>query len=245
MTQCRRWAFTWNNYSEENWSTLTSMEHILSSGIRYLTVSKECGAQGTSHLQGYLEFVNKKRLNGVKNALGSQRVHVEIARGTAEQNLQYVMKESGKEGFENYTYGVPVKQGARQDLMRIRKKLAKGESVSSILQRKPGLFTSIVRYRRGLESCAADLQPERDFKTQICWFYGETGTGKSTRAYEIGKLYGSCWFKPDSTIWFDGYAGERVVVWDDIRGGIRDVGPSLFLRIMDQFPVRVQRKVSL
>lgn len=32
-----------------------------------------------------------------------------------------------------------------------------------------------------------------------------------------------------------------MVVWDDVRKH-KDVGPALFLRIMDRFPVRVQRK---
>ena len=164
-----RWCFTINNWKESDWDKLMDLQH--SGAVRYLTVSKEIGASGTKHLQGYLELKKKMRLGGIKTLVGD-RAHLEVARGTAEQNLTYVMKDHGKDGFDNFTWGTPVKERARQDLMRIRKKAAKGESISSILQRKPELFSTIVRYRRGLETAAADLQPGRDFKSRVLWSYG-------------------------------------------------------------------------
>lgn len=75
------------------------------------------------------------------------------------------------------------------------------------------------------------------------WLYGETGTGKSRRAYKQAFLNNKTLFKKASHTkhWWDGYAGEEMVLLDDFRGS--DMSFHEFLQLTDpyrplEFPVQ-------
>lgn len=82
-----RWCFTLNNYTEEECSSIVP---ILDQNCKYAIVGKEVGAQGTPHLQGYLEFNTKKRPLSV---FDNKRFHFEKAKGNRESNYNYCKKD--------------------------------------------------------------------------------------------------------------------------------------------------------
>ena len=45
------------------------------------------------HQQGWIQFINKKRLGGVKAIFDSKSLHLEPCRGTAKQNNIYCAKD--------------------------------------------------------------------------------------------------------------------------------------------------------
>lgn len=65
----------------------------------------------------------------------------------------------------------------------------------------------------------------------VFWLWGQAGTGKSRTAFEYGGLP----FEPlrpgKGTVWWDGYAGQEVILFDDIREG--QVDAHDFLRWCD------------
>ena len=64
-----------------------------------------------------------------------------------------------------------------------------------------------VRYWRGLYKLKETLAPppERDFKTEVYYYYGEPGVGKSRRAYTEAKATNEpIYYKPRGD-WWDGY----------------------------------------
>ena len=77
-----RWCFTLNNPAA--WRPVFKPEHMA-----YLVYQLERGENGTLHVQGYVRFHNRKRIQTVKNVLDSQGVHLEFARGAEEQNKHY------------------------------------------------------------------------------------------------------------------------------------------------------------
>lgn len=105
----RRWLFTLNNYTEED------LEHFksLSDVVTYVIWGKEVGENGTPHLQGYLELKTRRRMNGVKELL-CERVHLEIARGTQEENKKYCSKQD----TEFYERGEPIRDGGSYQVQR-------------------------------------------------------------------------------------------------------------------------------
>lgn len=90
------WIFVWNNYE-----LATGYADIIKSFAldycEYLHYQKECGVQGTNHLQGFFKLISKKRLTGLKNLL-NDKIHFQQMKGTIQQNMKYCSKESSKTG---------------------------------------------------------------------------------------------------------------------------------------------------
>lgn len=111
ISPSKRWCFTMNNYTDEEYSTIVRLcKEFCSLAI----CAKEVGKGGTPHLQGYLEFLVKRRPRSVfQMALqGAQTcaeywkgscyeeakklpmaIHWEKAKGTREDNLGYCSKD--------------------------------------------------------------------------------------------------------------------------------------------------------
>lgn len=90
MSRAKHWCFTINNYSESDEDILYKLSEAPCT--RYLIFQKEEGESGTPHIQGYVSFYTQKRLNVVKRLVGD-RAHLEVARGTPQQNRAYCAKE--------------------------------------------------------------------------------------------------------------------------------------------------------
>jgi len=67
--------------------------------------------------------------------------------------------------------------------------------------------------------------------------YGPTGTGKSHRAWQAAGL--DAYPKSSTSIYWDGYQGQEVVVMDEFRGRI---GIEHLLTWFDKYPISVQNK---
>lgn len=85
-TKAINWSFTLNNPTSDEVKSINAVEAV------YLIYGRE-HPDTTPHLQGYIQFKNQKRMNEVKKALGTQRLHLEVSKGTAEQNIVYCSKE--------------------------------------------------------------------------------------------------------------------------------------------------------
>jgi hypothetical protein len=87
----------------------------------------------------------------------------------------------------------------------------KGPSLSKVAEEAPEVF---VRYHRGLQTLSTVLSKTRNFKTEVFWFYGPTGTGKSRRANDLAP---DAYWKPAANKWWNGYEGQDDVIIDDYR----------------------------
>lgn len=85
-SKSRAWCLTVNNYTEEERQAI-----LHNSRSDYVIVGKETGDSGTPHLQGYIRFPNAVRLSTLKKMF--PRAHLEIARGTPEENYKYCSKD--------------------------------------------------------------------------------------------------------------------------------------------------------
>lgn len=91
ISPSKRWCFTLNNYSEQDYLDIINMSKIHSS--KYI-IGKEIGEdKKTPHLQGYIEF-NKKTRPLTEHKICGCRIHWEKSKGTAEDNYFYCSKEN-------------------------------------------------------------------------------------------------------------------------------------------------------
>lgn len=206
--------------------------------IRYLVCGDEVAGTGTPHLQGYLELRAPQRVNHVKGILGSQRIHMEVCRGTPDQNVEYCKKE-GRVFHEFGTYA--GRQGRRTDLIEIQELLDSGESLVNVAQSHFGAFC---RYSKAWCSYLALHAEPRNFRTQVVWHYGRTGSGKSRGVFQESQNLcqdSVCWLPDQTLTWFDGYNGHKGVVIDDFDGR---APIALLLRLFDRYPLKVPVKGS-
>jgi len=185
---------------------------------------------------GFVCFVNAVQLSTAQKLLGyDKKLHMEVAKGSILDNINYCTKEATrKPGTEPTIHGDAPDEagkGARTDLIRASE-LAKLGDFKSI---DP---TSFIKYNSGLYKLYMlhNPAPVRLPPISIC-YYGTTGTGKSTRAFtEAGD---GAYVKPAGP-WWDGYAGQDTVVFDDFRPADFDI--TNLLRVLDKWPMWVPFK---
>lgn len=220
----RNYCFTINNYSD---SDVELCKSFYDSHCKYLVYGLETGESGTPHIQGYFQLKTKCRLTGLKKSF-HPTAHLEIARGSPDEAADYCKKDG-----EYVELGTMLNQGARTDLASAVALVVSKRPISEVASECPEVF---VKYHRGLEALSFRLQTPRDFKTEVFWFYGATGSGKSRKAAELAP---GAYYKMPSNRWWDGYEGEDVII-DDYR---RDMCTfSELLRLFDRYPLLIESK---
>ncbi|WBG01478.1 replication-associated protein [army ant associated cyclovirus 4 P8A-3.2_1] len=233
----RRFVWTWNNYTEEDIETAKS---FLTSKCKYGIFGKEVApTTGTRHLQGFCNLTKPMRFNAIKKHL-HHSIHIEKAAGSDVDNKEYCSKAG--DVFET---GSPHKQGRRSDLESVVAAVQAGErDQRKLAEINPAVY---IRYFRGIRELVKTLNPvhPRDYKTEVFYYYGPPGSGKSKRALQeaLRSTDGNSsdiYYKPRG-LWWDGYCQQSCVIIDDFYGWIKY---DELLKIMDRYPYKVQVKGS-
>lgn len=240
--------FVINHWTPEEYDAIVSFD-----GYQYMIVAKEVGDSGTPHLQGYLQLKVKKRWSTLKKVDGFARAHFERAKGTAKQNMIYCCKgnqpksewELFKDKGPNYgvdacfeEFGEMTKQGQREDLKKIKLMVKEGKPLKEIWDKATGYQA----YKMG-EIGKQFYQDKRCAKPEVLWFYGPTGSGKTSGAFKYLEHVSEgedIWISNGDLIWWEGYVDQRYVILDDFRAS--HCMFSLLLRYLDRYPIRVPIK---
>ena len=167
--------------------------------------------------------------------------HIEVLRGTVDQAIAYCSKEESRDAREQFGFvergtkpvgaGVP---GHRSDLTDVAAVISDGGGLKQVFDVDPGAF---IRYQRGINAAIELHARPRDFKTEVFWYWGGTGTGKSRAAHAAAP---DAYWKSASDGWWDGYVGNDDVIIDDYRCDFCKF--SALLRLFDRYPLRLQIK---
>lgn len=229
MPTSKRWVFT--DYS------LKQIEpHDL---IAYCTWQQEkCPESGRLHLQGYLELKRSGNQSVVYTALG-RRLWTRVAKGNGDEAAAYAQKEEsridGPWEFGERERGGP---GERNDLRGVIARVQAGDTEQSIANAFPGQY---IRYHKGISRLIGLQWTARDrgVPCTVTVLIGNPGSGKTRSVYDSEG--DNPFFTKDDTEWWDGYRGEKKVLFDDFDGPAR-ISPVQLLRICDRYPIRVQVK---
>lgn len=189
---------------------------------------EKCPQTGRLHLQGFVVYSNPVTLKGVKEDFGSD-IHAESSRGTVEHNIAYTSKEESRV-FGPYQWGeIPTAKSKKDDVARRILELAQIGDIGSIKDLYPGQY---LRYKRTIHEIAREEAKclERN-KPRGIWLFGPAGSGKTSA---IAKQ--DAYFKGPNK-WFDGYAGERIILLDDMRSGDWSFLEHYIKRWADSYPV--------
>lgn len=226
--QGRFWCFTINNYGAEEEKCLQEQDFT-----SYIVYGRESGESGTPHLQGYLELPKRWRLTQLSRCSGLERAHLErrCRNASGMQAATYCKKEG--DYFEKGELDKSTGQGKRSDLLQVQTAIREGMSLASIAEEYFGTF---VRYHRGLEQYLNYRAEPRTWVCDVVVFWGPTGMGKSGRVFrDYPDLYCHAGDR-----WFDYYAGQDTVLFDDYDGSVFKL--SYLLRLIDRYPMRVPVK---
>lgn len=205
--RARAWCFTINNYTEADGQCI----YALAESARYICVGMEQGENGTPHYQGYVYFNDAKTFTSIKKKL--PRAHIEVARGTPQQNNKYCTKD----GNLLIEQGTIPQQGKRTDLCAKKDEIMNGKKVDDIILEDPEFYHQYGRTLHKIE----DLRMRQVYRTEMTegeWVYGTTGTGKSEYAFKDYDPKTHYIWKYEKNGWQDGYAQQPIVIIDEFRG---------------------------
>lgn len=112
-------------------------------------------------------------------------------------------------------------------------------AISEVAVEHPETF---IRYNKGIRALAFEIDlPPEERQVECVLYYGDTNTGKTTKARQIARLYGSVYKvpHPDGKLWFDGYNGEKSILIDEFKGWIT---PTMLNDILDKYRMQVEYK---
>lgn len=221
----RAYFCTWNNYTGQDYD---DVKQYIIDNADYGVLGKEMApTTGTPHIHFYIYFSNKKSWNAIKKDLPNCS-DIQRAKGTAEDSYNYITKVD-KDYFE---IGDMPKQGKRSDIKKVLSSVQSGENMRQIIPNSTSLQSI-----KTAEICMKYFEKTRNWKTNVYWFYGDTGTGKTKKAYD---MFPDAYEKCSNSKWWDGYDSHENVIIDDFRRGHIDFVE--LLKLLDRYPCKVEIK---
>ena len=194
---------------------------------------------GKKHIQGYIQLTNSRNYEWLWNYFNLSfnrslvKFHVEPARGSADDNITYISKETNPT-----MYGTPKKPGERTDLLQVREHLKQNPK-----DLKRMILNDVSNYQamKYAENLQKYLFEHRDPKNPpvVYWIYGSAGTGKTKVVYDsfddICNVSDFHWLGT-------GYTQNECFLLDDFRES--DMSFQKLLKIIDRYPYTMPVKGS-
>lgn len=179
--------------------------------------------------------------------------HIEPRRGTLAQAVDYCTKEDTRvdgpwhlgEPWPTDSKGRVAGATKKSALAEACSKLAEGASMSSIVAEMPATYAVFHRGLLALQTALLLRSTPVYSSISVISLWGPTWTGKTRAAIELGtRLYGQNEVyimnrSNSDNCWFDGYMGEKVIIFDDYTGWLRI---AVLLRLCDGYRKRIEIK---
>lgn len=137
--------------------------------IKYLIIQGEHCKDGKKHIQGFIQFHTKIRMDTIKRMLNDNTLHIEPMRGTPEQARRYCTNEyTDQDGnhkdiwLDQYEYGEldTTISGTRTDLITLKNKIKEGNKLNDILMDSNDNkeIHNILQYNKPLKRLEEEVQ---------------------------------------------------------------------------------------
>lgn len=244
-TQSRKWQLTINNPSDKGYTheLLKEKAGTLKSLV-YWCLSDEIGENKTYHMHFYLAFASAVRFSTLQKLFGG--AHFEMAKGSSQQNRDYVFKEGKWEKDKKKETNLPdtheefgemplERQGHRSDIEDLYDMVKQGMSNFDILENAPQYLLNIDKVEK-----VRQIVKEENYKTvfrqlSVNYIYGHTGVGK-TRG--IMEMYGyqNIFRVTDYEHPFDNYKGQDIIIFEEFRSSLKIQD---MLNYLDGYPLEL------
>lgn len=251
--QSRRFQLTINNpepnYSHDKIREISSLKFKT---FQYLAMADEIGKEGTPHVHIFLCFKSAVRFSTVKKQFVT--AHIEIAKGSIEENINYIKKtgkwantekaETSVQGtFEELGERPQENAGGKNELYSTlyRMVVEEGLSDAEIIRSNNDLIGMIDVITRLRTTMLRDkFKGTRRTELQTVFVQGVTGAGKSRAILdEFGD--DNCYRVTDYTHPFDMYQIEDVLVFEEFRSNLPI---SDMLNYLDIYPLTLPARYA-
>ena len=239
----RKYQLTINNPLEHGFSheVIKRILGELKSFI-YWCLCDEIGEQGTPHTHVYVAFKNAVMFSTMQQRFYG--AHIEIVKGAHRENRDYVRKE-GKwldskkaetnlpETFEE-SGELPEETDRRMKQSEaILAMVEDGASDSEIVRTYPSAMYHLNRIEQTRQTFLGDTYREQWRTLHVEYIWGTTGVGK-TRSVMDKHGYKNVFRVTNYAHPFDGYRGERVLLFDEFRSSLPLAD---MLKYLDGYPL--------
>lgn len=227
MSRVRGWIFTINNYTESDSEAVRAVEcRCIKAGFEVAP------STGTPHIQGAIYWDSGVTKSTACRRLGG-RASVRVMRGSWEKQ-DYCLKDGNILRNE----GEPPEHGKRSDIAEFREAIKEGLSELEAYELYPQFMARYPRFYGGYRD-QLQRKSARSWMTKGTWFWGETGAGKSHRAFEHYDPETYFVLEAADNGWWDDYDGQETVIINEFRAEIKY---SELLSLVDKWPKKVKRR---
>lgn len=240
--KARKYQLTFNNPVEHGFTHECINETMKQINWLYYCLCDEIGESGTSHTHLFFCCENAITQKRIEKLFPS--VHREIARGTCQQNRDYVRKE-GKylnsekketniiSTFEEYGK-MPLDKSTKNETVseQVLEMIENGCSNAEIIRAFPSYTTKISHLDKTRQTLLEEEHKNNWRDVDVTYIHGETATGKTRyvmEKYGFSNVYKTTDYKNP----FDNYAGQDVILFDEFRSSLP---LSDMLQYLDGYP---------
>lgn len=239
----RKYQLTINNPAEHGFTR--EVLHNTLDGFKsciYWCMCDEIGEKGTPHTHIYLAFRNAVEFSTVQERFYG--AHIEIARGSHQENRDYIRKEGKWQDDEKHETNLidtfeekgelPAEIDHRQKQTEaIMEMVENGASNADILRKYPSAMTKLTHIEMARQTLAEADYSNTWRNLTVIYLYGETGTGK-TRSVMEKYGYDNVYRVTNYNHPFDNYKGQKVIVFEEFRSSLPIAD---MLKYLDGYPV--------
>lgn len=232
MSRNRAWCFT--DYVRDE-------VFLLGLPYSYICWGEEvCPTTGRDHWQAFIYLKDAKTVSAARKMMEGRHIEAQAEDATNDQSIGYCRGDYTNHKGEYKPlnavfkeFGTQPKQGKRTDIKNVLTAIQNGDCTMRDIVTKATSFQSV----RMAELQLKYFEPPRNWKTEVYWFYGKSGTGKTKTANEMCEDPYVCM---ESNKWWEGYDAHEDVIIDDYRPEFCSF--KMLLMLLDRYECRVECK---
>lgn len=249
--QRNKFQLTINNPKEKGFDHFTIKKTLIENfpTVGYFCMADERGDNGTEHTHIVISLTSRVRISKIKKYFPP--AHIEVIKGTIEQNVDYLKKEGEKneskahtkiEGtFEEWGNKPPNSKGMRGDLSELYELILDGMTNAEIIAYNQDyilLYDKLDRIR--MDILTDKYKRERRTDLKVIYISGATGTGKTRGVLDA---FGDekCYRITDYKHPYDSYTCQPVMIFDEFRS---QLSISHMLDVLDIYPMSLNARYS-
>lgn len=213
-------------------------------------MSDEIGKkEHTHHTHIFIACSSGVRFSTMKKRF--PQAHIEMARGTSEQNREYVFKLGKYENDKGATkipdtqeeWGeIPLeRQGSRNDITDLYDMIKSGMSDYDIINENPSYILQIDKLDKTRQIIKQKEYEKKLRDIESTYIFGKAGTGKTysvINEYGLENIYRLTNYKYGG---FDMYRGQDVIVFEEFNSGFKI---QEMLNYLDCYPIELPCRYS-